>query len=110
MTASLDLAAIRSHFPSLASGTAHFDGPGGTQTPDVVARAVHDTLVAPLSNRGVLTEAERNADVAVTEARAALGDLLAADPSGIVFGRSIDRKSTRLNSSHTDISRMPSSA
>ena len=26
------------------------------------------------------------------------------------FGRQIDRKSTRLNSSHTDISRMPSSA
>ncbi len=96
MTASLDLAAIRSHFPSLASGTAHFDGPGGTQTPDVVARAVHDTLVAPLSNRGVLTEAERNADVAVTEARAALGDLLAADPSGIVFGRSMTQLTMEL--------------
>ena len=26
------------------------------------------------------------------------------------FGRTLDRKSTRLNSSHTDISRMPSSA
>ena len=26
------------------------------------------------------------------------------------YGQSIDRKSTRLNSSHTDISRMPSSA
>ena len=26
------------------------------------------------------------------------------------FARNIDRKSTRLNSSHTDISRMPSSA
>lgn len=85
----LDLAAIRAHFPSLGSGTAHFDGPGGTQTPDVVARAVHDTLVAPLSNRGDLTEAERNADTAVTRARAALGDLLAADPAGIIFGRSM---------------------
>ena len=27
-----------------------------------------------------------------------------------LFGMTIDRKSTRLNSSHTDISRMPSSA
>ena len=34
------------------------------------------------------------------------------DRSGIYFGKVIgkDRKSTRLNSSHTDISRMPSSA
>ena len=29
---------------------------------------------------------------------------------GSVISRTIDRKSTRLNSSHTDISRMPSSA
>ena len=28
----------------------------------------------------------------------------------IAFGVMVDRKSTRLNSSHTDISRMPSSA
>ena len=27
-----------------------------------------------------------------------------------LFGKPLDRKSTRLNSSHTDISRMPSSA
>lgn len=85
----LDLAAIRSHFPSLRSGTAHFDGPGGTQTPDVVARAIHDMLVAPLSNRGSLTEAERNADLAVGRGRAALADLLGAGPSGIIFGRSM---------------------
>ena len=29
---------------------------------------------------------------------------------GSRYGRVLDRKSTRLNSSHTDISRMPSSA
>ncbi|GAA3645471.1 cysteine desulfurase-like protein [Nocardioides ginsengisoli] len=85
----LDLAAIRARFPSLRSGTAHFDGPGGTQTPDVVAQAIYDTLTGPLSNRGALTEAERNADAAVVGARAAMGDLLGADPSGIVFGRSM---------------------
>ena len=28
----------------------------------------------------------------------------------VIVGRALDRKSTRLNSSHTDISRMPSSA
>ena len=28
----LDITALRGHFPSLASGLAFFDGPGGTQT------------------------------------------------------------------------------
>ena len=84
-----DVSAVRAHFPALVGGAAHFDGPGGSQTPDVVARAIHDTLVRPLSNRGSLTAAERNADAAVTGARAALGDLLGADPDGIVFGRSM---------------------
>ena len=87
--ASYDVAAVRAHFPALQDGAAHFDGPGGTQTPDVVARAVHDTLVAPLSNRGSATPAERNADAAVVGVRSALGDLLGADPGGIVFGRSM---------------------
>ena len=32
-----DVASVRAHFPALAEGAAHFDGPGGSQTPDVVA-------------------------------------------------------------------------
>ena len=40
----LDVAAVRSHFPALKAGAAHFDGPGGSQTPDVVADAVRTTL------------------------------------------------------------------
>ena len=35
-----DVAAVRTQFPSLASGVAYFDGPGGTQTPSVVAGAI----------------------------------------------------------------------
>jgi cysteine desulfurase family protein (TIGR01976 family) len=84
-----DVAAVRSHFPALRAGAAHFDGPGGSQTPDVVARAVHDTLIGPLSNRGRATAAGRNADDTVHAARSALGDLLGADPAGVVFGRSM---------------------
>ena len=38
--AAYDIGKVRSHFPALKEGAAHFDGPGGTQTPDVVARAV----------------------------------------------------------------------
>ena len=86
---SFDVAAIRAQFPALAAGGAHFDGPGGSQTPAVVARAVHDTLVSPIANRGTVTQAERNAESVVGAARSAMADLLAADPRGIVFGRSM---------------------
>jgi cysteine desulfurase family protein (TIGR01976 family) len=86
---SLDVRGIRAQFPALAAGAAHFDGPGGSQTPQVVARAVHDTLVSPMANRGAVTQAERNAEAVVTAARAAMADLLAADPRGVVFGRSM---------------------
>ncbi|MER6288690.1 cysteine desulfurase-like protein [Streptomyces sviceus] len=83
-----DIAALRSHFPALVAGTAHFDGPGGTQTPEPVIRAIADALAQPLSNRGRITLGERNAERIVTGARRAMADLLAADPAGIVFGRS----------------------
>lgn len=85
---SYDAASMRAHFPALASGFAHFDGPGGTQTPRPVIDAIAAALAAPLSNRGDGTPGERNAEAIVAEARRALGDLLGADPSGIVFGRS----------------------
>ncbi|MGX1371884.1 cysteine desulfurase family protein (TIGR01976 family) [Streptomyces canus] len=83
-----DIAALRSHFPALAAGTAHFDGPGGTQTPEPVIRAISDALAQSLSNRGRITLGERNAERIVTGARRAMADLLGADPAGIVFGRS----------------------
>ncbi|WP_248239701.1 cysteine desulfurase-like protein [Microbacterium kunmingense] len=85
---SLDVDGFRAQFPSLASGIAHFDGPGGTQTPLAVAEAIARTLTAPLSNRGSSVRSERNADDAVTAFREAVADLLAADPRGVVYGRS----------------------
>ncbi|HEY0813348.1 MAG TPA: cysteine desulfurase-like protein [Pseudonocardia sp.] len=84
-----DLAALRNHFPALKAGFAHFDGPGGSQVPDAVADAVARALVAPLANRGTVTEAERAADAIVLDARSAVADLLGVDPGGIVFGRSM---------------------
>ena len=35
LTATYDVDALRAHFPALAAGAAHFDGPGGSQVPDV---------------------------------------------------------------------------
>jgi cysteine desulfurase family protein (TIGR01976 family) len=86
--ASYDVDRIRRHFPALREGAAHFDGPGGSQVPDSVATAVFETLTSAISNRGTVTPSERRADRVVVEARAAMGDLLAVDPSGVVFGRS----------------------
>ncbi len=83
-----DVAPVRAQFPALRSGTAHFDGPGGTQVPEPVARAVADTLTSPIANRGRVTAAERRADDVVLGARSAVADLLGADPRGVVFGRS----------------------
>ena len=83
-----DVAATRAQFPSLASGIAHFDGPGGTQAPAIVGEAVARTLTGPLSNRGTGVASEQNAEDAILAFRAALADLLGASPAGIVYGRS----------------------
>jgi cysteine desulfurase family protein (TIGR01976 family) len=85
----LDLTSVRAQFPALASGTAHFDGPGGSQVPESVARAVAATMTAGLANRGTVTEAERRAETVTCDARQAMADLLGADPRGVVFGRSM---------------------
>ena len=86
---SLDTELIRSHFPALELGVAHFDGPGGSQTPSEVADAVAAAMTSGVSNRGTVTDAEQRAERIVLDARAAVGDLLGADPRGVVFGRSM---------------------
>src|SRR5918994_5610627 len=86
---SYDVAAVRACFPALRAGAAHFDGPGGSQVPESVAAAVAATLTAPMANRGRVTQAERNADDVVLAARRAVADLVAGDPGGVVFGRSM---------------------
>lgn len=84
----LDIDAIRAQIPALKSGSARFDAPGGTQTPQPVIDAIGEALAGPLANRGRTTEGERNADRIVTDARGALADLLGAEPRGVVLGRS----------------------
>lgn len=83
-----DVAAFRSGFPSLTSGIAHFDNPGGTQTPAVVGEAIARTLTGPLSQRGAATVSQRNAEEVVVGFRSAIADLLGGVPGGVVHGRS----------------------
>ncbi|GAB2938206.1 cysteine desulfurase-like protein [Rhodococcus aerolatus] len=84
-----DVARVRSWFPALASGTAFFDGPGGSQVPTRVAEAVAGTLTAGLANRGRVTAGERAADAVVLAARDAVADLTGGEAGGVVFGRSM---------------------
>ena len=91
-----DVEAVRARFPALAEGAAHFDGPGGSQVPDVVADAVAGTLRSAVANRGSVTMAERRADGIVVAARQAVADLLGAAPAGVVFGRSMTQLTYEL--------------
>ena len=89
MSDTYDVASVRALYPALASGEAFFDGPGGTQVPRPVVDAVATAMASPVSNRGQLTRPQRAGDAIVADCRAALADMLAADPDGVVYGRSM---------------------
>lgn len=83
-----DVKKVRSHFPSLNTGLAFFDGPGGSQVPDTVGAAIADAITKPISNRNTNTESEKNAEEIVLGFRRAVADLIDVDPAGVVYGRS----------------------
>ena len=72
----LDIAALRSRFPALARTHdgrpfIYFDGPGGTQVPDVVIDAVADYYRSSNANHGGAFATSGASDVIVAEAHAA---------------------------------------
>lgn len=85
---SYDVNRIRKDFPSLDTGIAFFDGPGGSQVPKVVGDAISKAITQATSNRGLVTLSEQNADKCVTDYRSAVSDLLNCDPKGVIYGRS----------------------
>ncbi|MGH3366730.1 MAG: cysteine desulfurase-like protein [Nocardioidaceae bacterium] len=85
----LDVTGVRASFPALGQGIAHFDGPGGSQVPVEVARAVSEAMCVGMANRGTVTAAEQRAESTVLHARDAVADLLGASGQGVVFGRSM---------------------
>ncbi len=79
--------AIRSHFPSLASGATFFDNPGGTQVPQEVIDAVSHYYLTSNSNTHGAFATSRRTDAVVADGRVALADFLnARAPNEIVFG------------------------
>jgi len=82
---------IRSHFPALERAhngheVAYFDGPGGTQVPREVVRAVSDYLYHHNANTHWAYPTSAETDEIIERARAALADFLGASHDEIVFG------------------------
>ena len=90
-----DVDEVRSRFPALqrhleGRPVVYFDGPGGSQTPRSVIRAISHVLERGISNLGGPFSASVEADHLVTEARLAGADLLNVPDGGqVAFGPSM---------------------
>ncbi|MEU1602749.1 cysteine desulfurase-like protein [Micromonospora matsumotoense] len=84
----IDITRTRAAYPALAEGFAHFDGAGGTQTPQSVIDAVADAMRLAVGNRSTASVPGRRSLDLVTQARTAVADLLGAVPDGVVLGSS----------------------
>jgi cysteine desulfurase family protein (TIGR01976 family) len=82
---------IREQFPALERHhnglpVAYFDGPGGTQVPTAVGRAMTDYLYDHNANTDWAYPSSEETDAMIHAARAAAADLVNAAPDEIAFG------------------------
>ena len=89
----LDLSPLRAQFPALQEIDAqgqpyvYFDGPGGTQVPQIVLKAMTDYLAHINANKGGQFSTSRRSDEIISQTRLALADFLnAPSQQEIVFG------------------------
>ena len=82
----LDVSAVRSRFPALASGDVYMDGPGGSQVPAEVVDAMSDYLLGSNANLGGAFPTSSRSDALMEQAREAAADLTGGEPEGIAFG------------------------
>jgi cysteine desulfurase family protein (TIGR01976 family) len=82
----LDVPALRSRFPALASDAAFFDGPGGSQVPQSVIDAVAGYLRDSNANLGGAFPTSQASDEVMEDARAAAADFTGGEAEGIAFG------------------------
>ncbi len=86
-----NLTVLRSAFPALerryhGHPVAYFDGPGGTQVPRVVVRAMEDYLYHHNANTHWPYPTSEETDALIAASREALADFLGAAPMEIAFG------------------------
>jgi cysteine desulfurase family protein (TIGR01976 family) len=89
--AALDVERVRERFPALGrrvedAPAIYLDGPGGSQTPAAVIRAVADYLVHANANCGGPFITSEDTDRLLAEAREVAADFLGAEAEEIVFG------------------------
>src|SRR5438445_13786730 len=84
-TVALDVAAVRARFSALESDLAFFDGPGGTQVPDVVIDAIATYLRESNANVSGPYETSRRTERLVADARQAAGSFLGSSPEEVIF-------------------------
>ena len=82
----LDVTAVRSQFPALATGAAYFDGPGGSQVPQRVIDAMTSYLRDSNANLGGAFRTSSESDEVIESGRAAAADFTGGQPEGIAFG------------------------
>ena len=87
----IDLAAVRARFSALERRVGdrpavYLDGPGGSQTPDAVARAVADYLLSDNANTDGPFATSAATDRLIGDARLAAADFLGATAEEVVFG------------------------
>jgi cysteine desulfurase family protein (TIGR01976 family) len=93
-TESFNPAQWRGQFPALqqevnGETAVYLDGPGGTQVPQGVISAMSTYLAQGGSNTGGPFVTSRRSDALVAAARAAVADLLNAQPREIIFGQNM---------------------
>ena len=94
---SLDVAAARAHFSALQRELVFFDGPGGTQVPDVVIDAVSDYYRTSNANTSGPYETSRRTEALEKKAREHGGRFLGCDASEVVFGPNMTTLSFALS-------------
>jgi cysteine desulfurase family protein (TIGR01976 family) len=85
----IDLDAVRSLFPALASGVAFLDGPGGTQCPQSVMDAISTYLRESNANLGGAFAASRRSDELVEQAHTTAAHFLGCRPGETIFGQNM---------------------
>jgi cysteine desulfurase family protein (TIGR01976 family) len=85
---------IRAAFPALervhrGQSVAYFDGPGGTQVPQLVVDMMADYLFHHNANTHWVYPTSVETDEAITGARRALADFLGAEPNEVAFGQNM---------------------
>ena len=88
-TATLDVSAVRAQFTALHRQLAFFDGPGGTQCPDVVIEAIAGYLRESNANIGAPYETSRRTDALVARSRTSAASFLGCSPEEVAFGPSM---------------------